>query len=1341
MWRFPDAAVQASSLSHCRLRRSRWFGGASPRIGRLFVFAGALASCLVMTTAEAGAVETSSTPSEQELAAAQLDPRQVIDQSDFHGGLIVQVGCQEANLLNSLAEQPGALIQGLVRDGETLDRVRKQIRRAGHYGRVSAMAWDGRFLPYNDGMINILILTDDTANVPQEEIERVLAPLGTAWSPRHGRFTTYRKPWPEDVDQWSHSRYDASGNAVSRDQRAGPPRYLQWEAWPRWNRSVKTSALVSTRGRLFYILDDSHFAARQRTWSLIARDAANGLRLWRHELESWGGARGGKKVGPAQMHRRLVASKDRVYATLAEFAPVSVIDAATGEILRTLEATDPAAEMILVDGVLVVMVDPNTPEKVRRGQKEAMRIAALDPESGKLLWEHRTPRIMPMTLASDGQQVVYHDGRMIHSLELTSGQSRWTSPPTGQKVESRTSANPDQPGAEKSTIVLAPQFAPTLIIYEGVVAFAGGCRLNVFSADDGSELWQTQYVASNYSVPADLFGFDGYLWGPDPTMNFWRPLDDNVDFNAYDPKTGEIVKRVEGDYGFRFQHHRCHQMKVVDGQVVSARAGIEFLDTETGKLDANHWLRGSCYYGILPANGRLYVPPHDCACYIRAKLSGFNALNARSPSRRLPVPADRRLQKGPAYGKQAEASAAADPEDWPTYRHDAARSGRTKTKVDSTLLLGWTSNLGGKLTSPVVAGGRVYLASTDAHTLYALDAATGEALWHATFNARIDSPPTIDRGMVLCGCRDGSVTALRATDGARAWRFVACPEERLIVSRGQLESVWPVHGSILVVGDTAYFAAGKSSYLDGGIRLFGLDVRTGEPRVEKTISYRHDDGSQTLDDQGVDGCLADILSSDGQNIFMRHKAFDLAGNMNSQRLTHLHSPDGFLSGETTLRLVWTYAPLFTSPHQGAFYDVRLSRVLFPSGRILVEGEEAIFGYGQNHYEQKIADPGGRWALFAAEKESDIELDLTAKEYRRLALGGKQLIQFKWWKEIPIHVRAIVKTPELLFVAGPPGRQYTTQEALDGHATASLLAISPEDGAVVEEMLLPATPVWDGMVASRGNLYLTLANGQTVCLWEAASGKPGKPLSAAAWQAVLPPVETHEEPGLVGHWRFDEGMGMIARDCSGRAHDAKVSVPWAKGSFGSCLVADGVPGAVVIPDAPHLQFGTDSFTLAWWLKINKYGARLIGKESFPDNWWVINLLDDGRAELVLGEGRGANRSIRPKTESSLATDAWNHLVAVADREAGEVRWYLNGKPSGRVPIPEAMTEGIRAAGSDIKIPSTHEPFHGLIGDLRIYRKAISPEGVGALYRDEVKQYNSVEYETSSGLEFGNTPAAK
>ena len=44
-------------------------------------------------------------------------------------------------------------------------------------------------------------------------------------------------------------------------------------------------------------------------------------------------------------------------------------------------------------------------------------------------------------------------------------------------------------------------------------------------------------------------------------------------------------------------------------------------------------------------------------------------------------------------------------------------------------------------TAPVVADGRLYVASLHRHTLYALDEDAGNELWTFTAEARIDSPP------------------------------------------------------------------------------------------------------------------------------------------------------------------------------------------------------------------------------------------------------------------------------------------------------------------------------------------------------------------------------------------------------------------------------------------------------------------------------------------------------------------------------------------------------------------------------------------------------------------------
>ena len=81
--------------------------------------------------------------------------------------------------------------------------------------------------------------------------------------------------------------------------------------------------------------------------------------------------------------------------------------------------------------------------------------------------------------------------------------------------------------------------------------------------------------------------------------------------------------------------------------------------------------------------------------------------------------------------------------------------------------------------------------------------------------------------MGLFGSRDGWVYCLRASDGALAWRFKDLPD-RLIGAYGQLESKWPVAGSVIMLKDTLFFAAGRSTFLDGGVFLYALDPRTGK---------------------------------------------------------------------------------------------------------------------------------------------------------------------------------------------------------------------------------------------------------------------------------------------------------------------------------------------------------------------------------------------------------------------------------------------------------------------------------------------------------------------------------
>ena len=143
---------------------------------------------------------------------------------------------------------------------------------------------DGNELPYVDNLVNLLV-TEDLGDVPMDEVLRVLVPNGVAMiKDGNGQWNKTVKPRPTNIDEWSHYLHDATGNSVAHDDVVAPPRHLQWVGSPRWSRHhdrmASMSALVSTGGRMFYIMDEGSRISIQLPpkWKLIARDAFNGTR-------------------------------------------------------------------------------------------------------------------------------------------------------------------------------------------------------------------------------------------------------------------------------------------------------------------------------------------------------------------------------------------------------------------------------------------------------------------------------------------------------------------------------------------------------------------------------------------------------------------------------------------------------------------------------------------------------------------------------------------------------------------------------------------------------------------------------------------------------------------------------------------------------------------------------------------------------------------------------------------------------------------------------------------------------------------------------------------------------
>jgi len=1084
---------------------------------------------------------------EQDSSSELEQAEQILDASGVKGGFVVHLGCGNGKLTAALRANDSYLVHGLDADSKNVEQARKHIRSLKLYGKVSVEQFKGNRLPYTDNLVN-LVVSEQQIDVPMDEVLRVLVPNGAAYIKNNGKWTKTVKPRPKEIDEWTHYMHDASGNAVAHDSVVGPPRHLQWVGSPRWARHhdhmASVSALVSAAGRLFYIFDEGPTASIQlpAKWSLIARDAFNGTILWKRPISSWNTHLWPLKSGPAQLPRRLVAVGDRVYVTLGLDAPLTVLDAATGRTIRTYEGTKATEEVIASDGVLFLLVT-GSPVKWKEFRPESTyiwdpkerankdwawdekdrRIMAVQADTGKVLWQ-KDQRITPLTLAADPEYVYFHDGQDVVCLDRTNGEQKWSS----------------EPASRRSPILTG--YAPTLVVYQDVVLFSGGNRaMTAFSAQTGKTLWTAKQARSGHNSPEDLLVIDGLVWSG--AIAGGR---DSGIFTGVDLHTGQIKKEFPPDIDIYWFHHRCHRSKATDRYILTSRTGIEFVDLDSEHWTTNHWVRGACLYGIMPSNGLVYAPQHPCACYIESKLFGFNALAPESAARKVSgtVSDDDRLERGPAYETIGNRQSTIENlNDWPTYRYDSARSGFTKTSVPAELKRSWQRDLGGKLSSVVLADGKLFVASIDTHTVYALDESSGKILWSYTTGGRIDSPPTIYQGRVLFGSADGWVYCLAASDGALVWRFRAAPKDLRLTAFEQLESVWPVHGSVLVQDDVLYCVAGRSMFLDGGIRFLRLDPKTGQKLSENILDDRDPETGENLQvyvkGLNMPVALPDVLSSDGRHIYMRSQRFDLQGTrqqiapVDATEQTgegvHLFCTIGFLDDSWFHRSYWMFGKSVSSGWGGW---PRAGRYV-PSGRIMVCDESSVYSFGRKP-EYLCQSSVLEYQLYAADKQIKAESiqRVVAAERRMNAsskkrnssvadrgvrksfqLSARSAVSFNWLDEEPsLHVRAMVlaRCPDLrqetqgqadkaLFIAGPPdvvdeeeafynpndegvlARLDKQSAALEGQSGALLLVVSASDGEKLAEYKLDSPPVFDGMAAANGRLYFSTIDGKVMCM--------------------------------------------------------------------------------------------------------------------------------------------------------------------------------------------------------------------------------------------------------------------
>lgn len=938
-------------------------------------------------------------------------------------GLCVQLG--DVAMEETLRLAPRYVVHRLDRDAKRVQVCREELTELGLYGRVTVDHWPAQLLPHVDNLANLVIVGADF-EIEETELRRIAVPGGLVIRRSSEGEQTWRKPIPDGTDQWTHQWRGPSGSVSNADKSVGVPTGIQWIQGPLFamaNRKSSTQSLVSAKGRNFYVTQNVAENLRPEPSSeempqwLVARDSYNGMMLWKRP---WVGP---FVSGDGETNPRMVAGGDRLW--VAGQSAVLELDTSNGEQLSVYSTTAPPSKLLSHEGLLVA--------------ESSTGIAGF--RDGVKAWDFAKPNLYGTVgssgrlfalIAERGEQGVFSN--RIIAIDPSTGQQVWevdTSPWTQSRRLQITFAE------------------------DGYLAVQSHGYFHVFSQDDGAHLWSRTTDArpgkdySDERYVGHLYQ-NGLVWLMDE--NSPRTREGQGVWLGLDPKTGK-QNRILETAGFwprtAAPAKMGCQLIIANERYIMIPRQATFIDFETGDKHDFKFIRGGCGLGFVPANGLIYTHPHACGCFSEA-VRGFIAVHSRG----TPT-ADDIEQAGPrrVLGPHVtECSAATNrpstgDTDWPTHRHDSSRSGATTHPIPAAPQVLWSASVtlasknveseewrlrvGPRVTAPVVVGETAYVADVQGHRVVTLDVNNGSQRWAFTTGSRIDSPPTIHDGKCYFGSRDGYAYCLAADSGELLWRYRMAPIDQRIMVHGQLESPWPVSGSLLVQNGFVFASAGRAPDADGGITVVALDPNDGTLRWNTTVK----------DD--IFG-LSDLLVGDGENVFLSNLRIDPTTGaselLDSNSTVHLRGGKMGL-----LEASWTEV------------DLALRKEIHDWNAFGTTGQLLSFVSSSAEPNRAAFDVNG----FRLSESGQAELFSSAAGWQ------KPLDQ-------PKQIHAMVIAGDSLIVAGANRRDDTT---------GSLMVISRTDGKTLSETQLSSTPVFDGMAVAQNRIFVSLQSGEVVCLGE------------------------------------------------------------------------------------------------------------------------------------------------------------------------------------------------------------------------------------------------------------------
>jgi len=262
------------------------------------------------------------------------------------------------------------------------------------------------------------------------------------------------------------------------------------------------------------------------------------------------------------------------------------------------------------------------------------------------------------------------------------------------------------------------------------------------------------------------------------------------------------------------------------------------------------------------------------------------------------------------------------------------------------------------------------------------------------------------------------------------------------------------------------------------------------------------------------------------------------------------------------------------------------------------------------------------------------------------------------------------------------------------------AVEAGSGDTLKAENQPTTTYAPGLL-TRGTTYF----------WRVDEITGADKVAGEIWSFTVRPLIAKADPNLVGWWKLDDEGSGTAVDYSGSDHYGvlKGNPKWVEGCYGDALQFDGDDDYVDFGNPSDWPAGTSARSLCGWAKTDTVAAGWRWIAAYGSAATSRAMFIGMTGADLYGGGYGDDVSKLNFWE----VDVWHHICLTYDGITA--RLYADGIEVAS--SPKSWDLGLSRAHVGRQVNDYVEFWDGVVDDVRVYSKALTPEEVAQAMRGD------------------------